>query len=389
LVLSVKHQGTNGSFRAETAGSSFEFLQTFTGMPATVPYRPPRITPKAVVRGAQTALVVGPAGEEIYVDKYGRVKVQFYWDREGKKDEKSSCYIRVATTWAGKQWGFIHIPRIGQEVVVDFLEGDPDRPIIVGSMWNAEEMPPYALPGNKTQSGGKSRSTMSGSAANFNELRFEDKKDSEMLTLHAEKDSTIETEHDEVHWVGHDRKKTIDNDETVQVKHDRTETVDNNETITIHGSRSETLDKDETIIIHGGRVETVDKDEVITIKGALSTGIEKSEVHKVTEDQKVDIGGALTLKTGKDRSVEVGANDKLKVSQGLSVSAGTTISIEANSSIEIKVGANSIKIDTTGVTINGMQVQIEGKTKTEVKGMMTNINADAMLAMKGALTTIN
>ena len=157
-------------------------------MPATVPYRPPRVTPKALVHGTQTAVVVGPAGEEIYVDKYGRVKVQFYWDRQGKKDDKSSCWVRVSSTWAGKQWGFIQIPRIGQEVIVDFLEGDPDRPIIVGRVYNAEQMPPYELPANKTQSGVKIAQLARAAPRDFNEIRFEDKKGSEQVLVHAEKD---------------------------------------------------------------------------------------------------------------------------------------------------------------------------------------------------------
>ena len=141
--------------------------------------------------------------------------------------------------------------------IVDFLEGDPDQPIITGRVYNAEQMPPYALPANKTQTGIKSRSSMGGTPDNFNEIRFEDKKGSEQLFIHAEKNQDIEVENDETHWVGHDRKKTIDNDETTHVKHDRTETVDNNETITIHGNRTETVDKDETITIGGNRTENV------------------------------------------------------------------------------------------------------------------------------------
>jgi type VI secretion system secreted protein VgrG len=164
------------------------------------------------------------------------VKVFFHWDREGKKDENSSCWIRVSHPWAGKTWGGIAIPRIGQEVIVDFLEGDPDQPIITGRVYNAEQMPPYALPANKTQTGIKTRSSLSGTPDNFNEIRFEDLKGSEQLFIHAEKNQDIEVENDETHWVGHDRKKTIDHDETTHVKHDRTETVDNNEKISIGGT---------------------------------------------------------------------------------------------------------------------------------------------------------
>src|SRR4029077_19402272 len=188
-------------------------------------------------------------------DKYGRVKVQFHWDRYGKKDQNSSCWIRVSHPWAGKGWGAGATPRIGKEVIVDFREGAPDQPIITGRVYNAEQMPPYELPANKTQTGIKSRSSLSGTPSNFNEIRFEDKKGSEQLFIHAEKNQDIEVEKDETHWVGHDRTKTIDHDETTHVKNDRTETVDKNETITIHGARSETVDKDETITISGGRTE--------------------------------------------------------------------------------------------------------------------------------------
>src|SRR5262249_46061214 len=149
--------------------------------------------------------------------------------------------------------------------------------IIVGRVYNAEQMPPYDLPANKTQSGGKSRSTLGGAAANFNEFRFEDKKGSEQVFLHAEKNQDLEVENDETHWVGHDRTKTIDHDETTHVKHDRTETVDNNETITVHGARTETVDKDEAITIHGARTETVDKDESVTISGGRTLNVAKSD----------------------------------------------------------------------------------------------------------------
>ena len=234
-----------------------EYRCSFVAMSSKQQFRPRRLTPKPFVQGPQTAVVVGPGGDEIYTDKYGRVKVLFHWDRVGKKtkDENCSCWIRVSQPWAGKAWGGVTIPRIGQEVVVDFLEGDPDQPIITGRVYNAEQMPPYALPANMTQTGMKSRSSKGGGPDNFNEIRFEDLKGSEQVFIHAEKNQDIEVENDETHWVGHDRKKTIDHDETTHVKHDRTETVDNNETITIHGNRTETVDKDETITIGGNRTE--------------------------------------------------------------------------------------------------------------------------------------
>ncbi len=170
VITSIRHAATEASYGSTANGATYH--NQFTCIPATVIYRPSRATSKPMVQGPQTAVVTGPGGEEIYVDKYGRIKVQFFWDRKGKKDDKSSCWIRVAEQWAGKNWGFVCNPRIGQEVIVDFLEGDPDRPLITGRVYNAEQMPPYDLPGNMTQSGIKSRSSKGGSPANFNEIQL-------------------------------------------------------------------------------------------------------------------------------------------------------------------------------------------------------------------------
>jgi type VI secretion system secreted protein VgrG len=204
LITETSLQADAGPFAApggaETKGDFFSC--TFTCIDKTQQFRPPRLTPKPIVQGPQTATVVGPAGEEIYTDKYARVKVHFHWDRHDKSDENSSCWVRVSQHWAGKEWGSIHIPRIGQEVIVEFLEGDPDRPIITGRVYNAEQMPPYALPANKTQSGIKSRSSHGGGSGNFNEFRFEDKKGSEEVFLHGEKDWTIKIKNCENETVG-------------------------------------------------------------------------------------------------------------------------------------------------------------------------------------------
>jgi type VI secretion system secreted protein VgrG len=247
VLTEVRHNASSNIRNDSAAG----YGQTFTCIPYAVPFRPPRTTPKPVVQGCQTAVVVGLPGEEIDTDKYGRVKVQFHWDREGKKDANSSCWIRVATPWAGKQWGMVHIPRIGQEVVVHFLEGDPDQPIIIGSVYNGEQMPPYKLPDNKTQSGIKSRSTLKGGDANFNELRFEDKKGSEDVYFHAEKDFHRVVEHDDDLKVG--------NDQTIEVKNNRTETVkEGNEKVTIEKGDREVQIKmgNETLLIKMGNQTT-------------------------------------------------------------------------------------------------------------------------------------
>jgi type VI secretion system secreted protein VgrG len=227
------------------------YSNSVTCIPYGSKFRPARVTPEPTVQGPQTAIVVGPEGEEIYTDKFGRVKVQFHWDRIGKKDDNSSCWVRVAQPWAGKNWGAIFIPRIGQEVVVDFLEGDPDQPIIIGSVYNALQMPPYDLPANKTQSGLKTRSTKNSGSANFNELRFEDKRESEDIYFHAEKDFHRVVEHDDDLQVG--------NDQTIVIQNNRTENVKKgDETITIEKGNRETTIKvgNETLTISTGNQTT-------------------------------------------------------------------------------------------------------------------------------------
>ena len=371
-VLSATHNATEGGYRSKDGGSAFTFGTAFEAIPHATPFRPAHVTPKSIVHGTQTAVVVGPAGEEIYVDKYGRVKVQFFWDQSGKKDEMSSCWVRVSHIWAGKQWGAIHTPRIGQEVVVDFLEGDPDRPIIVGRVYNAEQMPPYGLPANGTQSGVKTRSAKGGSAANSNEFRFEDKMGSEQVLLHAEKAFDLEVEKDETHWIGNDRKKTIDHDETVHVKHDRTETVDNNETLAIHGLRAVTVDKDDTITVKSGNRSVV--------------------VQQGNDAKKVNTGNLATELSMGNASLKVAmGNLSTDVSMGnVSLKAGVgKITYEAMQGIEFKVGQNSVKIDQSGITIKGLMVSIEGSVQAELKGLMTKVNASAMLTVKGAITMIN
>jgi type VI secretion system secreted protein VgrG len=338
VITAISHAASEASYGPSTGGA--EYTNTFTCIRDSVHYRPPRVTPRAVVRGPQTAVVTGPAGEEIFVDKYGRVKVQFFWDRLGKKNENSSCWIRVAEQWAGKNWGLVAHPRIGQEVVVDFLEGDPDRPLITGRVYNAEQMPPYGLPGSKTQSGIKSRSSLKGTPDNFNEIRFEDKIGLEQLYIHAEKNQDIEVENDETHWVGHDRKKTIDNDETTHVKHDRTETVDNNETITIHGNRTEEVDKDETITIHGNRTESVDKNEVITVTMTRTRMVGINESVNVGAAQEITVGGLRAVTVGLTQAITVGGSETETYGKNHTQMVGSNQSVTVAKDGTYKIGAN-------------------------------------------------
>jgi len=378
LVTGVTLQVDAGEFASETsaAGGGEFFSCNFSAIDKSQQFRPERLTPKPIVQGPQTAIVVGPGGEEIYTDEHARVKVHFHWDRHDNSDENSSCWVRVSQFWAGKQWGSIHIPRIGQEVIVEFLEGDPDHPIITGRVYNADQVPPYTLPANKTQSGHKSRSSKGGSTANFNEIRFEDLKGSEMLTVHAEKDQEISVEHDESHSVGHDRQKTIDHDETTHVKHDRTETVDNNETITIHANRTETVDKDETITIHKNRTETVDKEESITIGGGRTENVAKDEsitigggrTENVSKDESITISGGRTESVAKDESVTVSGGRNVNVSKDDSLTVGKTLSITAADEITITTGQASIHMKKDGtIEINGKDITAKGSGKIGIK----------------------
>jgi len=352
LIVGAQYQLEDNAYESSSDEGASYHCQ-FTVQQRRQQFRPARITPVPKVSGPQTAMVVGAGGEEIWTDKYGRVKVQFHWDRYGKKDENSSCWIRVSNPWAGGNWGGMAIPRIGQEVVVDFLEGDPDQPIITGRVYNADQMPPYDLPASKTQTGIKSRSSPGGGAANFNEIRLEDKKGSEQLFLHAEKNQDIEVEKDETHWVGQDRKKTIDRDETTHVKHDRTETVDNNETITIHGNRTEVVDKDETITIHQNRTETVDKDERISIHGGRTETVDK--------DEGITIHGGRTKTVDKDETISVGGTRSAKITGDDTVQIGKSLTINATDTITIKVGSASITMQKDGtVQIKGKDITVNG-----------------------------
>jgi type VI secretion system secreted protein VgrG len=248
---SVTHAAVEGDFHSGDKTVESHYSNTFTCFPVALRYHPARTAVKARVWGCQTAVVVGPAGEEIYTDDKARVKVQFHWDREGHNDAASSCWIRVASFWAGQGWGAIHLPRIGQEVVVDFLEGDPDCPIVVGSVYNAVKTPPYSLPDNKTQSGIRSRSSKGGGAANYNEIRFEDKKGSEEVLIHAEKDMTTEVEHDRSVTVGNNETKQVGAKQDITIGSSKTEQVGSDKSLTVGGSETRTVASGRSVTVGG------------------------------------------------------------------------------------------------------------------------------------------
>jgi type VI secretion system secreted protein VgrG len=391
LVLGAAYEMTFGDYEAlpEQTGSSYKC--SFLAMPSGQQFRPQRQTPKPFVQGPQTAVVVGPAGEEIYTDKYGRVKVQFHWDRRGKKDDKSSCWIRVSHPWAGKNWGGISNPRIGQEVIVDFLEGDPDQPIITGRVYNAEQMPPYDLPANQTQSGMKSRSSKGGGPANFNEIRMEDKMGSEQLFIHAEKNQDIEVENDETHWVGRDRTKTIDHDEMVHVKHDRKEVVDHDELIVIHHDRTETVDNNETLIVKGNRRENIVLDHQEKIDGNMDVSIAKNLTESVVMNysenvgiaMELTVGGLLAMTVGAAMSEVVGLQKTETIGRAKSEMIGTDKSIDIKKNLTENVG----KDQTTTIKENlkekiGGQHQEKVTKEYSLQAKKIQLVADDEIALK-------
>ena len=284
----------------EASGSGsggFSYSNRFTAIPASVPFRPARVSPKPVVEGIQTATVTGPGGEEIYTDKYGRVKVKFHWDREGGRDEKSSCWIRVSSTFAGGQYGSIFTPRIGQEVVVDFLEGDPDRPLITGSVYNADQMPPYALPGEKTKSTTKTNSSIGGKG--FNEIRFEDKKGEEQIFVHGEKNADIRIKSDRREWVGNDRHLVVARDQVEKVERDRHAEVIRDEVVKVGQDRHVTVIGMETVAVQGTHSFKVTGTVIEIFDGSCCELVSKENYVK---GMNVVIEGmtALTLKVGKN-----------------------------------------------------------------------------------------
>jgi type VI secretion system secreted protein VgrG len=352
-----------GEFAAAVGGGvgTGEFFScSVTAIDKSQQFRPARLTPKPIVQGPQTAIVVGPSGEEIYTDEHARVKVHFHWDRHDKSDENSSCWIRVSQYWAGKEWGTIHIPRIGQEVIVEFLEGDPDEPIITGRVYNADQVPPYALPANKTQSGIKSRSSKGGSAPNFNEIRFEDKKGSEEVYIHAEKDQNNVVEHDETTKVGHDRTEDVGNDEKISISNDRTESVGREESISIGGNRTEDVTKNESVTVGENRTLSVSKDETKDIGGKRSLSVGKDESVEVAENRTKSVGKDETVTVQGDLKETVGKSQSTKVSKGIVVDAGDEIML--------KTGSASITMKKDGtITIKGKDVNIEGSGKIQIK----------------------
>lgn len=439
MVVEARYDLSDGQYRAGGAGGG-GFSASYALTPTSLQFRPARNTPIPIMKGPQTAVVVGPSGEEIYTDEYSRVKVQFHWDRLGEMDEQTTCFVRVSSVWAGSGWGFIQIPRIGQEVIVDFLEGDPDQPIITGRVYNANQMPPYGLPGSATQSGWKSNSSPGGGG--WNELRFEDKKGSEEVYFQAEKDHNELVKNDESRNIGHDFLENVGNDATQDIGHDRMENVVNNKSTAIGVDRQVSIgnndtesvgvdrelsvgsnekisvgsNSDESIGVNHSqsvgsaqslsvgttRTRTVGAAEVVgvgaaqtvNVGAARNVNVASGQTHNVGGDDGWTIGGAQSVTVGSDQSFTIGANQTSSISgdcttsvgknsatsvgESMVVDVGTELGIQAADQITLTCGSASITLKKDGtISFDGKDINITGSGKINVK-------ASSDITMKGS-----
>jgi len=360
VVREVRHHAvdrTQFTTRGATDDKPF-YRNSFACVSATRLLKKTVPAPKPLARGPLTAVVVGPGGEEVHTDKYGRIRVQFHWDRYGKNDEKSSCYVHVAQSLAGPGWGSVFIPRVDMEVVVHFLDGNPDRPLVTGAVYNGENAPPWTQSDASTKTGLLTRSTKGGQVADANELSFEDKKGAEKVLFHAQKDFVREVENDDSLDVG--------NDQTRKIKNNRTTTIEEgNETFTIKkGNRVEKLEQgNETLDIDKGNRNVT-----------LATGNENLSITKGNRTVTLDAG-----------------NDSLSLSKGnlsIETSAGS-VTVKAMNGITLQCGSNTIEIKQGGITIKGIKVDVAADATATVKGAMVEVAGTGMTTIKGGIVKIN
>lgn len=420
LIVRCQYRFQENAYASDQGAEAVVHQTMMLVQPSSLPYRSPRETPRPRTNGPQTATVVGPPGEEIWTDQYGRVKLQFRWDRYGQSNQDSSCWVRVSSPWAGGGFGGMQIPRVGDEVVVDFLNGDPDEPIVTGRVYNGEKMPPWGLPGSATQSGLLSRSSPGGTTEHANAFRFEDKKGAEQLWMHAERNFDAETEADHSLSVGNNHTHTVGNDETMQVKNNRQRSVGQNETVNIGKNRVAQIRADETHEVGGNRTRTVGKKETVTIASDRAATIGGSHTESVTHGKTETIGEGKTLNVGQmyqttsqdmktlvasahteeigtrtstianshthtvggEHTVNVGANHTTNVQHQVTVNAGDQLSLVCgNSSIVMKSDGT--------ITIQGVNVASTGTNTHSVNGKTVTSSATAEHTVEGAILKLN
>jgi type VI secretion system secreted protein VgrG len=391
LITAVRHVATQTDYQAGGSGEELTYRNSFECIPSTTRFRPPRVTPQPFVQGCQTAVVVGPGGEEIYTDKYGRVKVQFHWDREGKKNENSSCWIRVSHPWAGQGWGSVSIPRIGQEVIVDFLEGDPDQPIIVGRVYNAEQMPPFGMPGGAMVSGMKSNSTKGGGG--HNELSMNDTKGKELITIHGQYDMDTTVLHDQRTHVtnnqsediGVDKSSSVGANKTISVGGNHDETISGNKVISVSGTHTETIGSSMSESTGASKTETVAVAKLLAIGAAYQVAVGAAMNETIAGLKAEEIGGAKIVLVGGLSSENVAGSKKTLAGGGISENTPASIAEKAGAAISMAAGA-----DLSASANGAMSLACKGAFSADGKAKGTvNMASELVLKCGGASITLS
>jgi len=367
LVTRVIHTNLAGDQLLPGGSPGVRYQNVFEAIPVATPYRPPRRMPKPTIPSVQTAVVTGPSGEEIHVDEHGRIKVQFHWDRVGANDEHSSCWIRVEQAWAGPSWGFWWVPRIGMEVVVQFVDGDPDRPLVTGCVYDGTNATPYPLPDEKTKSTIKSNSSLGGGG--FNEFRFEDAAGSEEIYTHAQKDYNEVVENDHNTLVHHDQTNTVDNNQTQEIHVDQIEMV--------HGNQEMTVDGDRTVVVHSNFDETVDGTETRHVVGDVTETFDANETRTVTGDVTEDISGSET------RTISGSQTETIDASHSRTISGSSTETITGSLAQNADAGITT----TTPASYN--VVAVGGYNVTAPGGMTLTAQAGLTIVAPAGLTQVD
>ncbi len=382
LIVDVTHSGFQPQVMEEVGGGAASYSNQFNVIPAKTPFRPPLSIDKPVVKGVQTAMVVGPPGEEIHTDRYGRIKVQFHWDRDGKRNDGSSCWLRPSQGWGGGGWGMVMLPRVGDEVLVDFVEGDPDRPVIVGSAYNEENLPLYDLPAKKTVSTLKSRSYPQGSLDNYNELRFEDMKGREEIYLQGEKDWNILIKNDKGQTVGHDETLRVENNRDKSVGVDQFVSIGNNHTETIGANKYITVGRNKTEFVTVNCAETIGLAKELTIGGlyqvsvggAMNETVALAKAEEVGLTKAVLVGLHMSENIIGNHSISVGGNFSTTVSRTKTVKAKSII-FEADDEIVIKTGDSLISMKSDGdIVVSGGTLESKASGENVIKGARISEN---------------
>ena len=378
LIVNTEYRVSVGDYDSTENGAELEFHVDFLAIESSRPYRAPRVTRKPVVEGPQTATVVGQDGQEIWTDEYGRVRLHFHWDREGPANEGSSCWVRVSQAWAGMDWGSIHIPRIGHEVIVSFLEGDPDRPIVTGRVYNAANMPPYALPDNQTQSGIKSRSSKDATAENFNEIRFEDKKGQEELFMQAEKNMTVKVKQNHSISAGASQSLSAGGDQSISTQA--------NQTVTVKGTRSLTVKGGESKHDVTGKYALTASDTIdITATNKITLKCGGSTIVMTPADITLTSGGKATIVLDPDITATSAKKSVLKLDADAACTASTGASMKLTSDVvAASKGGSTVTLDANAAVNTGGSATIDGKTVACTGKTEASIAAGGSLQLSAA-----